>query len=206
MIDNMNQRLRIIEQVLLRNQGQAIQNIKIPTHTLGSDTKAVTDTGLTTEVGMMVCANCHRVINDDSEYFVCHHCQSVLCSDCSIQHLNHAHCERCLRECHLDLKKKDYLVLACLINGVEDVKEISELALMNRDDVEQSLLDLRTLNLTSHERKFLGFLNELKITDEGMLALTLYRRIYGKDEDIQIFGQALRKHLAEKEEFRVGKS
>ena len=204
LLENLNRRLTILEQIVLRSQGQAIRNVKIHTHELGSNVKTITEDGLESELHIPTCSMCHRVIAEDEKYFVCHHCSNVLCSDCVIQHNSYAHCEQCLRKYHIDLTKRDYLTLICLANGITETKEISELTLIQDREVEESIIRLTTLNLMEKERKFFGLLTDLKLTDQGRTAITLYRRIYGRDEDVHIFGQALRKHLAEREGFKVG--
>lgn len=85
----------------------------------------------------------------------------------------------------------------CTANGIDDTDKIAELTSMLPEDVGASLARLSTFNLITCESKFFGLIKEIKPTDEGLLAISVYRQyIYGRDEDMELFGKTLRKHLS----------
>jgi len=179
--------------MMMERQGQPVStNMKFPTHDLPSDTKTINESGLTNEVSVPMCSTCHQVIGD--RFYLCHHCNRVLCDkpSCAIMYLNKAHCEHDLRRFHFDISERDYLVLSCFVNDLKDTETIGGLTL-SAEDVERSLARLLNSNLIVQETRFLGVINDLKVTDTGMTALTTYRHVYGTSEDVAIFGKVLRK-------------
>jgi hypothetical protein len=198
LLEDMHKRLSKLEQMITETRPQPIHsNIRYPSHGLSTSTKTMTDTGLISETSIPVCSNCHHVVGDD--FYVCHHCNCILCTSpaCALIYLNKAHCEKCFRENHLDISKRDYLVLSCLINGFKDTNQISDLTLISFQEVELSISSLLSSNLISLEPRFFGLFHELRLTDSGMIAATIFRQIYGTGEDVAIFGRTIRNRLAE---------
>lgn len=197
LLEDFHKRLLRLEQITMEKQGQPIYtNIQFPTHDLPSNTKIMANSGLTNEVGIPICSTCHRKI--DKRFYVCHHCHEVLCDkpSCSLIYLNKAHCEECLRRFHFDLSKSDYQVLACLINGFKNTRTIKELTRISQEEIESSISRLLNSNFVVKEPIFFGLINELKLSDDGMAALTVFRQVYGSGMDIVMFGKELRKKLS----------
>jgi hypothetical protein len=205
-LDSFNQRLTALERVIAQSgEGKPIhERIRLPTHDLESNTKLMTDTGITDIVNVPVCSVCHRLLKESDHLFVCHHCESVLCDLHAIIFNNRAHCEDDFRQHHINLSRRDYKTLVCLANGVDEVSKIAELTLMCSEDVKASLARLSTSNLITCKSKLFGVLREIKLTDEGLLAISVYRQfIYGSDEDMELFGKTLRRYLSEEKGFNV---
>lgn len=206
-LDSLNQRLTALERIIAQSgEGKPIiERIRVPTHDLESNAKLMTDAGVTDVVNVPVCSVCHGLIKEDDHFFVCHHCGCVLCDLHAILFNNRAHCEEDFRRCHINLSRRDYKTLVCTANGVDDVDKIAELTAMLPEDVEQALARLSTSNLITYETKLFGLIKEIKPTDEGLLAISVYREfIYGRDEDMELFGKTLRKYLSEEKGFDVG--
>ena len=126
------------------------------------------------------------------EQFVLCRCGKKACSDCVVKHESETLCINCVKE-RLPLSKKCFLVLVSVANEVDNVKKISRLTKMSRDDVHASLNELLRLDLVAKE----GFSIFRKncVTDNGMAAIDLYRAIYGSDSDITHFDAELRTEL-----------
>jgi hypothetical protein len=202
---SMNRRLSDLERILIRDgQGSTIyQSAKIPTHGLEKNMKFMNGEGFTDETKVPVCSTCHSALGE--RFSVCHHCDHVVCEKCAIIHNNRAHCEQCLRQFHIDLSKRDYKTLVCLANGITETDRIAEMISIAPEHVERSLAHLSTSNLIIRETKLFGLINERKLTDDGIIALSVYRQfVYGRDEDIMLFGRTLRKHICELKGFRYG--
>jgi len=196
LLKSFDQRLASLEQQMQFGRGSpVIRNAKEPSHSLEATEKVMTGEGLRTNTTVPVCVVCHQVISE--EFFVCHHCNQVVCGSCIVMHNNMAHCELCLRKEHLDLSKRDYLALICVANGLAHPETIAELALLSKDLVQRSLAKLASSNLTTTEKALFGLSWDIKLTDEGGIAVNVYRRIYGRHEDVIEFGRRLRMYLAE---------
>jgi hypothetical protein len=195
-LKSLDQRLTSIEQQMQPGHASpVIRSSKEPSHTLEATEKVMTGGGLQTNTTVPVCAVCHQVIS--GEYSVCHHCNQVVCASCVVVHNNMAHCEHCLRKEHLDLSKRDYLTLICIANGITDPDAIAELTLLRPDQAKRSMSKLSSLNLTTVEKALFGLSWDIKLTDEGGIAVNVYRRVYGRHEDVAEFGRRLREYLAE---------
>lgn len=202
----LNQRLTALEQMIAQDgESKPIhQKIRLPTHDLENTTKLMTDSGIMDVKNVPVCSVCHGLIKEGDHYFVCHHCECVLCDLHAIILNNRAHCEEDFRRYHIDLSRRDYKTLVCTANGIDDSDKIAELTSMLPEDVETSLAKLSTSNLIICETKLFGLLKEIKPTDEGLLAISVYRQfIYGRDEDMELFGETLRKYFSEEKGFNV---
>lgn len=194
-LKSLDQRLTLIEQQVQGHSSPVIRNSKEPSHLLETTEKVMTGEGLQTYTGVSFCVVCHQVVS--GQYSVCHHCNQVVCDSCNVVHNNMSHCEHCLRKFHLDLSKRDYLVLICVANGLTNPDTITELTLLNSDQVHRSFAKLSSSNLTCTEKSLFGFAWDISLTDEGVIAVNTYRRIYGRHEDVVEFGRKLRENLAE---------
>lgn len=195
LLKSFNERITALEQRLSEPR-PFYQSIKQPSHYLESNNKLMTDTGLTTETTVPICTICHSTIGD--KYFICHHCDRVLCETCTIIHNNRAHCEQCLRIHHLDVSKRDYLILLCISNGITEKEKINELTAILDEEIERSFIKLQMTNLIKVEKRLFGLLRETKVTDDGAIAINTYRQVYGRHEDVVTFGRALRTYISEK--------
>ena len=198
-LNSLNQRLTVLEQMIAKSgEGKPIsQKVRLPTHDLENTAKFMTDAGILDVTNVPVCCACHGVLRDGDQFFVCHHCERVLCDLHTIIFNNRAHCEEDFRREHIDLSRRDYATLICIANGIDNTDKIADLSSMLPEDVEASLARLVTSNLITRKSKFFGLLKEIKPTDEGLLAISAYRQfIYGHDEDMELFGKTLRKYLS----------
>jgi len=171
----------------------SLTSIKYPSPYLESSEKLLTADGLQTITTVPVCSVCHKALAGD--YYSCSHCSRMLCQECAIIHNNRAHCEDCIREFHVDLSRRDYFVLIAFANGLKDFGKISEAISAAKEDVGDSATVLLSSNLVTIEKRCLGLLHGYKLTDLGLLAVQVYRRIYGKDEDTALVGRNLRNML-----------
>lgn len=197
LLRTIDRRLTSLEQSQAGRATPVIRNIKEPSHTLESTDRSMTNNGFNTILSVPVCITCHRILSG-SDYFVCSHCNQVVCADCVIALNRQSHCESCLRRDHLDLSRRDYVTLISVSNGITETDSIAELTELDKDQITHSLSKLTSSNLVAVENRLFGFIRELKTTDEGTIAVDLYRKyIYGRDEFVIEFGRRLRKQLVE---------
>lgn len=205
-LESLNKRLTALEQKVA-SAGEAkpiYEKVRLPTHDLEQNTKLMTGEGVTDVTNLPVCSVCHGLIEQTDHFFVCHHCAHVLCDNHAIMLNNRAHCEEDLRQHHIDLSRREYKALVCLANGIDDTDRIAEFTAMHSEEVEQTLAKLSTSNLVTSQRRLFGLLKEVKPTDEGLLAISVYRQfVYGRDEDMELFGKKLREFLVAESGFNV---
>lgn len=187
---SLDNRLSRLEPGQQRNRTPFMKTIKAPSPYLEVSEKMLTEDGLQTNTTVPFCTVCHRSL--EGVHYVCHHCNRVLCADCVVIVNNRAHCEDCVREFHVDMSRRDYFVLISLANGLKDYETIAKTVSATKEDVKDSVTCLLSSNLVSIDNKCLGLLYDYQLTDQGLIAIQLYRRIYGKEEDAVLFGQNLR--------------
>jgi hypothetical protein len=204
-LESLNQRLAALERKFASEGDRPIyQKIRLPTHDLEENAKLKTEDGVTDITRVPVCSVCHGLIKGDDHFFVCHHCARVLCDLHAIILNNRAHCEEDLRQHHIDISRRDYKTLVCLANGIDAMDKIADLTAMLPVEVEQTLTKLSTSNLVTSQPRLFGLLKEVKPTDEGLLAISVYRQfVYGRDEDMELFGKKLREFLVAESGFNV---
>ena len=137
-LNSLNQRLTVVEQRITQGgEGKPIsQKVRLPTHDLENTAKFMTDAGILDVTNVPVCCACHGVLRDGDQFFVCHHCERVLCDLHTIIFNNRAHCEEDFRREHIDLSRRDYATLICIANGIDNTDKIADLSSMLPEDVE----------------------------------------------------------------------
>jgi len=205
-LSSLNQRITALERIITKDESKPVyQKVRLPTYDLESNAKVMTDAGIVDILNVPVCSVCHRVIKQDEPVFLCHTCGAVLDSSHAIMINNRAHCPQHCRQEHFDLSRKDYKSLICVANGIDDIDEIADLTGILPQDIELSLAKLSMSNLIICKNKLFGLVKEIKTSDEGLLAIAVYRRyFYGCDEDMELFGKTLRKYLSKEEGFDAG--
>ena len=127
---------------------------------------------------LLACDYCGRF--PLNEFVICRSCRGKLCDDCSINLDGRSYCRGCLLEL-LPLSRNSYKVLMCLESGIESPSKISDLTRLEKDEVKSALALLTELKLL--ETKGLLVFLERKVTPGGVRALSLFRKVYGEDED-----------------------
>lgn len=94
----------------------------------------------------------------------------------------------------LPLSRNGYKVLMCVRARIDDAAEIHDITKIPKDDVKASLSFLIERKLISSSGLF-AFLSR-EITADGMQALSVYKNVYGNDED----AKKVEEELAEEDE------
>ena len=110
---------------------------------------------------------------------ICHHCGRKLCERCSISFEGRTHCIDCLRENHVNLGRREWKVLRCIASGVTMVSVIGRITGMGREEVRAIIAGLRAMGLVAIDGFW--FLKRPKATEEGLVAVAIYDRIYGDE-------------------------
>jgi hypothetical protein len=131
----------------------------------------------------------------NEEFSICGNCGKKMDLGCVKFYKTAALCVDCLFK-KLPLSRQNFMVLACAANGISDIRTISELTRVPRESVRDSLNDLLSAKLLVREG-MLVFAN-LKASDEGMEAISAFRQVYGRDYDILVLDQNLRRFLRER--------
>ncbi len=181
-ITRINSRLDEIEQRLDEIQFQRVildeSRIVEGEGMLGGRTYFAGQTGeIQKLIRVPVCDSCGQIGKYE---FICHHCEKKLCRDCIIIYENTAHCLDCLRRYHIDLSKKAWKVLRCIADGVTIVSTISGITKMLREEVITSMAELQRLGFIVKDG---WIIKRYRITEDGLVAMNLYDRIYGPDPD-----------------------
>jgi hypothetical protein len=115
------------------------------------------------------------------KFVMCVSCHRRLCTECSPKMNGVPYCRQHLIEV-FPLSRNGYKALLCLETGIDDIGEIKDITKIPKDDVKASLAFLteRKLISTSGLSVFL----KRKITADGLHALSVYRNVYGKEEDV----------------------
>lgn len=115
------------------------------------------------------------------EFVVCRKCKGRLCDDCSNWLDGRPYDRACLMEI-LPVSRNSYKVLLCIEAGIASVSEISDLTRIPKDDVKAAIALLNSLKLVE-TKGMLAFLQR-KASADGVRALSVYRKVYGSDEDV----------------------
>jgi len=141
-----------------------------------------------------VCDLCGAKL-DEENFFICRGCGKKLCQNCAFNYNNAYFCSNCLQNV-LPLTKQDYKVLVSIANGIDNFRKISEITKLRKEDVRNSIKTLIDSGMV--EKEGISIFSKLCITDKGFEAIGIYRKVYGKDDDIIQFGNELRRFLNEK--------
>jgi hypothetical protein len=163
---------------------------------LGGRALETTEEGkLQRTVFVATCERCGRYPLDT--HVVCFSCRARLCEDgpqsCSHRWNGVPYCRRCLMEV-LPLSRNGYKILLCLEAGVDNAAEIHEITKISKEEVKASLSFLIERKLISSSGLF-AFLSR-EITADGMQALSVYKNVYGNEED----AKDVQQQLAEEDE------
>jgi len=82
----------------------------------------------------------------------------------------------------LPVSRNSYKALLCIEAGIASVSEISDLTRIPKDDVKSAIALLNSLKLVE-TKGMLAFLQR-KVSADGVRALSVYRKVYGSDEDV----------------------
>jgi len=149
--------------------------------------------GIEREFKVLTCDTCGRRIEE--EFIICQECGRKLCDSCAISYQNTNLCVNCLRNV-IPLTKQAYKVLVALANEVQDVRTISKITRMIKDDVVNARNHLLALRLIM--KRGFSIFSEVRITDSGLEAIGAYRQVFGQDDDVIQFDIELRNYLAER--------
>jgi len=140
---------------------------------------------------IMVCDTCGLKLSDEKDFIICHSCRKKLCESCAISHDNKSYCCECL-ERTIPLPKKAYKILVCISKKVANVKTISELTHIPKEDVRSFIAHLLNLGLIEDKGVFFP---DRRIVEAGLVAINAYRQVYGRDGDVIQFETELEEHL-----------
>jgi hypothetical protein len=127
----------------------------------------------------VVCCNCGKYPLES--FRMCRKCQGALCDECVTQWDGRPYCLSHLLEI-IPISAKTFKVMLCIQAGIRSAGRISDVTRIAKDEINASLALLRELKLVKSSG-MLAFL-ERKVTADGMRALSAYRKVYGKDDDV----------------------
>lgn len=113
---------------------------------------------------------------------MCFSCHCRLCADCSVRMNGIPYCRQHLMEI-LPLSRNSYKVLLCVKSGIDDATKIRDITKMSKDDVKGSVAFLVERKFISSSGLF-AFLKR-EITADGTHALSVYKSVYGREEDVK---------------------
>jgi hypothetical protein len=128
---------------------------------------------------LMTCDYCGKYPLD--HFLLCRARGEKLCSDCAVKVDGRPYCITHLAEIFW-LSRTGYMTLSCVNSNVQSVSKIAEICRLKKDDVRTSLAVLAESKyiVTSGVLSFLS----RKITADGIRILSIYSKVFGKDEDV----------------------
>jgi len=130
-------------------------------------------------VFLMTCDYCGKYPLES--FVLCRVDGAKLCSDCAFKVDGVPYCRPHLAEV-LPLSRNGYKVLLCINAEVTSVSKIAKMCRLDKDAVKTSLAVLAEAKYITTSG-MLSFLSR-KITSDGIRVLSVYSRVYGKDEDV----------------------
>lgn len=128
---------------------------------------------------LMTCDYCGKYPLES--FVLCRRDGAKLCSDCSFKVDGVPYCRPHLAEV-LPLSRNGYKVLLCIDAEVESVSKIAEICRVDKDEVRSSLAVLAEMKYIATSG-VLAFLSR-KVSADGIRVLSVYSKVYGKDEDV----------------------
>jgi len=160
---------------------------------LGGRTLMTSDSGtLERLIRLPVCDICGNRL--DQDFFICSSCGKKICKSgrCGASFHNKTYCVECLKEL-LPLSKKHFKVLVLIASDVTDIKTISDLTKINKNEVRTCFEELLKLELIA--KKGASIFSKIQATDYGIEAIGAYHQVYGEDKDVIKFQVDLQKHV-----------
>jgi hypothetical protein len=136
------------------------------------------DGGVIKEVRIGICDECGR---RGEEFNICVSCGHKLCEGCSVSYRRKIYCRNCLSEL-LPLAKEEYKVLLGIFHGLKTIEELNKVTKIKEAEIRAYIESLARKEFIENS-SFLFFL-DVKMLEKGLEALTVYRQVYGKDEDV----------------------
>jgi hypothetical protein len=136
------------------------------------------DGGVIKEVRIGICDACGR---RGEEFNICVSCGHKLCEGCSVSYRRKIYCRDCLSEL-LPLTKEEYKILLGISKGITTISELNKLTKIRKAEV-RAYIESLTEKEFIEKASFLFFSN-MKVLEKGLEALTVYRQVYGRDEDV----------------------
>jgi hypothetical protein len=189
--DQIEDRLARMEQrgnTLLR-ETQVVEEPKL----LGGRSIGTSAAGIERFVRVPACDVCGDGIKLGEGFSACPRCRRKCCkNDKCLVSFNAIHlCSICLRET-LPLSRKEYKALLALSQKVVKIKTISNLSGIKKSEVRSIIDQLRNRNLVIQHGIIPFSIN--KVVEEGFVALTAYRPVYGEDSDMATYELELQSH------------
>lgn len=197
-LDQIEDRLTKIEQRgnALLQERHVIEEPKL----LGGKSVGTSASGIERLVMVPVCDVCgERIRLDDEGFSACPRCRRKCCNNgsCLVSYNGIHLCSICLRET-LPLSKKAYKVLLALSQKVFEIKTIANLSGIKKEEVRSTIDQLRNRGLIMRQGVIPFSVD--KLAEDGHVALTAYRPLYGVDDDTVTYEDELRNHSTEKQE------
>lgn len=144
---------------------------------------------------------CGRPINKENAVR-CSHCERLLERSCSFEYQNHIHCSVCLEKFHgIKLDKKEYFILLCVHLGILKPKNISKVTGIDLDEIEETIQKFLGKYLAEEHHSL--FFKELRLTELGLEALTIYGKVYKKEEDHNVIEARISDFLATERKYAL---
>lgn len=182
-LSQFNNRLNEIENKLNQNS-LIMEERKIPDFqgNLGGRSFSTNRSGgIEKVIRIPVCDVCGEALAE--RFSVCKNCGKKLCSNCVIHFSGQKVCLDCLKQ-QLPLSKRSFKVLLTLANGIESLKAISQVVQIKREEVEECLEELQSLELV--DEKGLSIFSRIYVTDKGLEAITAYSKVFEGEADVSL--------------------
>jgi hypothetical protein len=134
--------------------------------------------GILKEVRIPFCDVCGR---KEEDFNICTSCHHKICNSCSISYRNQIYCKYCLSEI-LPLTKEEYKVLLGIFHGLKTIEELNKVTKIKEAEIRACIESLTKKEFIENS-SFLFFF-DVKILEKGLEALTVYRQLYGREEDV----------------------
>ncbi|MEM2271944.1 MAG: hypothetical protein QXP56_04670 [Archaeoglobaceae archaeon] len=168
-ISQFNNRLNELENRLSQNSSLIMEERKIPDFqgNLGGRSFSTNRSGgIEKVIRIPVCDVCGEALAE--KFSMCKNCGKKLCENCAIHFSGQKVCLDCLKQ-QLPLSKRSFKVLLALANGIESLREISQVVQVKREEVEDCLGELQGLGLI--DEKGLSIFSRVYVTDKGLEAM-----------------------------------
>lgn len=188
-LSRFNSRLTELENRLNQNSSLIMEERKIPDFqgSLGGRSFSTNRSGgIEKVIRIPVCDVCGEALAE--RFSICKNCGKKLCSNCAIHFSGQKVCLDCLKQ-QLPLSKRSFKVLLALANGMESLREISQIVQVKREDVEECLEELQSLELIGE--KGLSIFSRIYVTDKGLEAISAYTKVFEGEADVRMLKDKL---------------
>ena len=143
---------------------------------------------------LIFCDSCGYKLLEDKPIVICSSCGRKTCSSetCTFEFQRKHYCEQCMQERILPLSLHGFMILRCILAGV-DVQKVRKLANITGNVYREALNEL--LEAGYIEKKGVSLLKAYEILDSGIVACKAYTPAYSHDPRVAHFESELTNHL-----------